>query len=744
MTSAQKKDPHLPPFRPFSYFIKSFFRLCLGTGLFILFLLFIGYYWLNETLPSLKGFDARVRTPCVTIQAFDGTTLATYGDSFEEFLTTEDLPPYVPNTFLSVEDRRFYEHSGVDLIGILRAAVRNLYARKVVQGGSTLTQQLAKNMLMASGYFPVSDRSLMRKLQELVLSLKLEAYFSKSEILTLYLNRVYFGAGTYGIDAASRRYFRKSGKELTLFEAAILAGLLRAPSRYSPLANPQRACERAHHVLTAMENVGFIGPEWRKDWEIWKASFFAWVKDTEKGSRYFTDWVFESLPALLGPIDQDLTVVTTLRSDFQHQVEDTLRQFHAENSQEYKFSQAASVVMTASGAILAMVGGLDYGKSQFNRVTSAKRQPGSSFKTFVYLSGLEDGIELDDLFDDSAFEQGTWKPGNYKWKSLGEISYLESFVYSVNSVCIRVAKQVGVRHVMRTARRLGITSPLEPNLTLALGSSSLTLLELVRAYAPFFNYGYSCRPYGIYEVRNKVGDILYQRTDDNAVPVVQEEPLEKMKIMLRTVIARGTGRAANVDPRIGGKTGSNGNRDAWFVGGLEPQPLEPEEDETSLYTQVLQNGIVLGVWIGNDSLDQGMAPHSTGGRIPTRMAAKIFKILLTKPAPQERPQDEDDEGEKDQTPNSSPSGKASSVGQYLQSKEGLQREMAELDGNSDSDEDASSVDEDKEKSLADKASEEEEALWELFNQPALDIPSVVVEKEIRRSDNESPEITEYH
>ena len=713
----------LSPFQPFRYFLKSFFRLCLGSGLLIMFLLLIGYYWLNTTLPSLTSFASRVRTPCVTVQAFDGTTLATYGDSFEEFLAIEDLPPYVPNAFLAIEDRRFYEHGGVDIWGIFRAIVRNLYAHRVVQGGSTLTQQLAKNMLMTSGYFPVSDRSLMRKLQELVLSLKLETYFSKPEILTLYVNRVYFGAGTYGIDAASRRYFQKPSKDLTLFEAAVLAGLLRAPSRYSPLANPQKACDRAHHVLTAMESVGFIGSEWRQEWESWKTSFFARVKDHEKGSRYFTDWVYENLPSILGPIDQDLVVVTTLRSDFQHQVEDVLHQFHKDHSEEYKFSQASSVVMTANGAILAMVGGLDYGKSQFNRATSAHRQPGSAFKPFVYLAGIESGLGLDDLFDDSPYEQGTWKPRNYKWKSLGEIPLLDAFAYSVNSVCIRVAKQIGIRRVIKTARRLGITSPLEPNLTLSLGASSVTLLELARAYAAFFNFGYLCWPHGILEIRNKEGDILYQWLEDSGTPAIQEDHLEKMRILLRTVIARGTGRAANVDPRIVGKTGSNGSRDAWFIGGMEPQPLEQDEDETSLYSQALRNGFLVSVWIGNDSADQGMAPHSTGGRIPTRIAAKLIQLVLTKPTSSGTipPREKTTEGLSTLASNEP---KAETMSQYLDLLQ-FDKDLPQHSPNNEPEP------KEEDTSLTEKAAQEEDSLQEMFGQPAVDIVVDTGEQAVR-------------
>lgn len=612
-----------------SHFFKTFLKLCITFLFFLIIAGGLSFVWLNQTLPPIKNFNSHVRTPSVTIQAFDGTVIATYGDLFEEFITVNDLPPYVTNAFLAVEDKRFYNHNGVDIVGLIRAAIKNYHAHRIVQGGSTLTQQLAKNMLMSSGFYEVTDRSIKRKFQEFILAIKLEAYFSKSEILTLYLNRVYFGAGTYGIDAASRRYFHKSAKDLTLFEAAILAGVLRAPSRYSPIANPKRSVERAKLVLKSMELNNFISEKWQDYIGEWSQSFFQMIIEREKGSRYFADWVFENISSIIGPVDQDLTVVTTLHLDMQHQTEKICKKFFDDFGKEYKFSQVASMIMTPSGAILAMVGGLDYGKSQFNRAISALRQPGSSFKTFVYLTALDEGIDENEMFDDSLYEQGTWKPSNYKWKERGEVSLFDAYVYSVNSVCIRVAKRVGIRNVIKTAQRLGITSPLNEDLTLSLGSPDLAFIELMRAYAPFFNYGYACWPYGIYEIRNKNGDIIYQHSEGSCVKVIRDQSLDVMKKMMRAVIARGTGRAANVDPYILGKTGSNSHRDAWFFGGREPL-LEEENvwDELSPRTIINREGIVLGVWIGNDASDKKMVPMSTGGRIPTRIAGSLFKEFL--------------------------------------------------------------------------------------------------------------------
>jgi penicillin-binding protein 1A len=663
-------------FRPILYFFKSFFALSVGAGTVLVASGGLLFWGLNLSLPPIKNFNAKVRTPSVTIQAIDGTVIANYGDLYDEFLNVSDLPPHVVNALLAVEDKRFYAHNGIDIVGLGRAIIQNLKANRVVQGGSTLTQQLAKNMLMSNGFYSVNDRSIRRKLQELILAIKLESRFSKNEILTIYLNRVYFGAATYGIDAASRRYFNKSGKELTLFEAAILAGLLRAPSRFSPTANPKRSVARAKLVLASMESSGFIDASWRGEIDEWEKSFVNVVPSTEKGSKYFADWVFESIPSIIGPIDQDLTVVTTLHPDMQHQAEEVCAKYYKDFAGEYKFSQVALIAMTPQGAVLAMVGGLDYGKSQFNRATSAHRQPGSAFKTFVYLAALEAGIDKDEKFEDSAFEQGTWKPGNYKWREQGEISMTEAYVHSVNSVCVRVAKKVGIRNVIKTARRLGITSPLNADLTLALGSSDLTFIELVRAYAPFFNNGYICWAHGISEIRDKNGEILYQRSKEMDVCVIDEQSLESMRSMMRAVVARGTGRAANVDPHVMGKTGSNSNRDAWFLGGIEASEegqsengsggdgrqggndggargndigsggnygrnIRNESDdgeigEMSSQAIAKKKGIVLGVWVGNDSLGK-MATISVGGRIPTRIAGSLLTTYLKSKNPEQTP-----------------------------------------------------------------------------------------------------------
>lgn len=620
--------------RKFSFirqFFRSFFTLiCIAICSSCMIIICV-FLWINSTLPSVDDFNTKVRTPSVVIQASDGTVIATYGDLYDDFVPVSELPPYVANAFLVVEDKRFYAHNGIDVIGLIRAAFINYRAHKVVQGGSTLTQQLAKNILTSNGLFSVHDRSIKRKLIEFILAIKLETYFSKEQILTLYLNRIYFGAGTYGIDAAARRYFQKSAKNLTLFEAAVLAGVLRAPSKYSPTASPKRAISRAKLVLERMEANQLLTSKWRDFLDEWEKDFLSKTSLNENGCRYFSDWIYEIIPSIIGPLDQDITVVTTLNMEMQRLSEKKCNEFYKDFGKEYRFSQAALISMTANGAILSMVGGMNYGLSQFNRATSAMRQPGSAFKTFVYLAALEEGIEPDIMIDDSPYEQGSWKPGNYKWKTLGEVSLFEGYVYSVNSVCIRLAKMVGIQKVAKVARRLGIKSHLNLDLTLALGSPDVTLLEMVTAYAPFANYGYAVWPYGIYEIRNKQEKILYQHSDEGNVKVIEDTTLSTIKKMMRAVVSRGTGRAANVDNKIFGKTGTSGHTDAMVVLCRDPVPDSEIIDEGSMRYIIDHDGLVLGVWIGNDSVEDKMAPSSTGGRIPTRIAGSLLKEFLKEP-----------------------------------------------------------------------------------------------------------------
>lgn len=565
--------------------------------------------WFIQDLPNLNNLQTKVRNPSVTIQTQDGTTIGTFGDLFEDMVRIEELPPYVPQALMAVEDRRFHYHFGIDVIGLFRAAYENYRANRVVQGGSTLTQQLAKNFLISEGTFGVNDRSFKRKIQEVLLAIWLEWRFTKDQILTMYLNRVYFGAGTYGIDAAAQRYFHKSARSLTVFEAAVIAGLLKAPSRYSPASNPKKAATRAKLVLELMEGAGFIknAKEYIKD----NLTILEQSKE-ESGYKYFCDWVYETIPNFIGAFDRDLVVVVTLDPEMQRHAENVCAEHMEKMGKDLKVSEYSFLAITPNGGIKAMVGGQNYRKSQFNRVTQALRQPGSSFKMFIYLAAMESGLSPVDEINDTPVVIGNWHPSNYKWKSRGQITIREAFARSVNSVAVRLTQMLTPQKVIQAARKLGISSELQDNISIALGSLEVTLLDLTSAFATYANDGCAVWTYGILEIRDKEGHILYQRSEQNTPMIIKPDVLTKMRELMRAVITEGSGRAVNIGSTVHGKTGSNGDRDAWFIG---YRSLAESENG-------YQN-IVTGCWVGNDN-NKPMAKHSTGSKMPTRVTAAFL------------------------------------------------------------------------------------------------------------------------
>ncbi len=437
--------------------------------------------WYAYDLPEVDGVAAAARQPSVTLLSADGTLLASYGEVHGARVDVAELPPHLSLAVLAVEDRRFYQHGGVDLRGLLRASLANLRAGRIVQGGSTITQQLAKNL------FLTSERTLKRKIQELLLALWLERKFTKDQILSLYLNRVYLGAGTYGVDAAARRYFDKPAAEVNLYEAALLAGLLKAPSRYNPARSEDRAARRTAQVLAAMTDAGFITAD-----EAGRARSGTTRGRAAAGAqaRYFTDWVLAQVSAYIGPADRDLTVITTLNPRTQRIAEQELAALLDGVGAERRVGQGALVMMDPGGAVRAMVGGRSYDASQFNRATQALRQPGSAFKPFVYLAGLEDGLRPGHKLDDAKVTVEGWSPRNYGGKYFGRVTLREAFARSLNSVAVRISERAGRDRVVAAARRLGITSELAAHPSIALGASEVTLLELTGAYATFANRGH--------------------------------------------------------------------------------------------------------------------------------------------------------------------------------------------------------------------------------------------------------------
>jgi penicillin-binding protein 1A len=607
-TPGQKKPPSKNKKRGFSIkkaILKSLFVL----GLWGIILAGLGILWFSYDLPDIHQLQSTARKPGVTIQAIDGMVIGTYGDLYEDMVRVSDLPPHVPQAFIAIEDRRFYSHFGLDLIGLMRALYTNYKADRVVQGGSTLTQQLAKNFLFSQGMYDVNDRSLRRKIQEALLSIWLEWTFTKEQILTIYLNRVYFGAGTYGIDAAARKYFNKSARNLTVFESAVIAGLMKAPSRYSPARYPERAKKRAQVVLDQMVEAGYIKSaepylqEQNKD---------NGAISKENGAKFFADWVYDSIPNYVGAYDTDLVVITTLDLGLQKLAEEAALGTLEKMGKELGTTEIALVSMTPQGAVKAMVGGKDYNASQFNRATQAYRQPGSAFKPFVYLAGLESGMSPYTTFSDAPISVGNWSPKNFRtwkarWKEGEEVSMIDALTHSVNTVTVRIAMQVGGPKIAAVARRLGITSHMMTDLSIALGTTEVTLLELVAAYATFANKGMSVWPYGIIEIRDKSGNILYQRQDVPETQVISDKHVHEMNKMLASVVERGTGRGAAIGSPIAGKTGSNGDRDAWFIG--------------------YNKDLVTGVRTGNDN-NKPMKKQSTGGRLPAKAFAAFMKPVM--------------------------------------------------------------------------------------------------------------------
>jgi penicillin-binding protein 1A len=572
--------------------------------------------YFSNSLPNLQHLKTEIRNPAVTIQTYDGKIIGSYGDLYEDVVSISDLPKHVTAAFMSVEDKRFFQHFGIDFIGFVRAAYRNYVSGKVVQGGSTITQQLAKNILIGEGVVTHYDRSISRKIKELLLAIWLEYKFTKADILMMYLNRVYFGAGTYGIDAASRKYFGKSAKFLSIFESAILAGLLKAPSKYSPSNHPNYAYERAMIVLRAMEEQGFIKSSEKIEKQQAKAAF-EYDNKSKKGYMYFCDYVYEQAKKILGDIEDDIVIVTTFNEDIQKAADEAIEFYLRTERENYKFDQAAFICMNRDGAILAIIGGASYSMTQFNRATQAVRMPGSAFKIFVYGAALEYGYQLHDMISDTPVSVSGWSPSNFKWKSRGQISVLTGFTHSVNSVSVRLAQAIGLPRIASFAKKFGIYDVSTHDLSVALGTTPVTLKDLTAAYASFID-GMPIWPYCITEIRTKGGKILFQRQKEKVNPILDRELLHNCRLLLHSVVQNGTGRAANVNGEIFGKTGTHEDSDAWFLGYYDPKK-NPDA------------GFAFGVWIGTDVNHIRMAPNSTGGRIPTRIIARFITNFLNPP-----------------------------------------------------------------------------------------------------------------
>jgi penicillin-binding protein 1A len=549
-------------------------------------------HWVSE-LPDIAGLMAAAPTQDVTLLDDKGRTIGRRGLTQGAFVKAEALPPYVTNAFIAIEDRRFRYHIGIDPIGTARALFVNVISGGFVQGGSTITQQLAKNLFLKP------ERTMKRKVQEALLALWLESKYSKDEILTLYLNRVYFGSGVYGIEAASERFFDKPATKLTLAESAILAGSVKAPSRYNPAADPDAAFTRSHVVLQAMADDGLIDEAARKQAAATRVKIER--GEATPGSGYFIDYALSQLAGFVGQTQDRLIVDTTLDLDLQADAEREVVGGLAKDGAKLDASQGALVSMTLDGGVRAMVGGRSYAQSPYNRATEAMRQPGSSFKAFVFLTALERGHKPTDEFNDGPVTIGNWHPGNFEGEVEGTVTLARALAISSNSVAVQLTREVGPAAVARTAHRLGITTLLHAVPALALGTSEVTPLEMTAGYTAFANGGEGVIPFSIIRIRTASGKVLYQRKGSGVGRVMSVADAATMTHMFEGTIAGGTGTAARLDDRqAAGKTGTSQDyRDAWFIG----------------YTA----DYVCAVWIGND--DNSPMNKATGGGLP----ARIFK-----------------------------------------------------------------------------------------------------------------------
>jgi penicillin-binding protein 1A len=550
-------------------------------------------------LPPIDQLAVPKRPPNIAILADDGSLIANRGDTGGAAVHLGELPPYLPKAFVAIEDRRFYSHFGIDPIGIARAVVRDVTGRGGMEGGSTLTQQLAKNL------FLTQERTLSRKIQEAILALWLERKYSKDQILELYLNRVYFGSGAFGVEAAAQKYFGKSAKQVTLSEAAVLAGLMKSPSRLAPNHNLIAANERAAQVITAMAEQGYITEAMAK---VALSAPAQVVHEKGSGSiNYAADYVMDMLDDTVGAIDEDIVVTTTLDPKMQANAERALTEELNAKGEKYGVSQGALVALDPDGAVKALVGGRNYADSQFNRAVAAKRQPGSAFKPFVYLSALEKGLTPDTVREDGPISVKGWNPENYSREYFGPVTLTKALSLSLNTVAVRLCLEVGPKTVVRTAHRLGIASELQPNASIALGTSEVSPLELVAAYAAFANGGIGVQPHVIARVRTANGKLVYTRRNASFGRVIDPQYVAMMNDMMQETLLTGTARKAELPGwQAAGKTGTSQEwRDAWFVG----------------YTSYL----VAGVWLGND--DNSPTKKVSGGNLPVDVWSRFMKAV---------------------------------------------------------------------------------------------------------------------
>ncbi len=571
-------------------------RYCLyaGMGGLVALMIAVGFAW--ASLPDITELRTRESLgQVIRVRANNGAIIAALGPIYGEWIAYKDIPPVMVDAMVAVEDRRFRSHPGVDPIGLARAAYVRAQKGRWVQGGSTITQQLARNI------FLTNTRTFGRKFREMILALAMEGKYSKDEILELYLNRVYFGGGAYGIDAASRRFFDHPAKQLNLPESAIIAGLVKAPSNYSPTADAKAALGRARVVLGIMADAGKISPAAAAAARPDQVKLAAGPQ--QNSVRYFTDWVLPQLDTMIDETSAAIDVWTTLDSNMQRAADAAIV------TNTPRGVQGALVALDRDGAVRAMVGGTDYVTSIYNRSTQAVRQPGSAFKLFVYLAALEAGMNAETLITDEPIDIGGWKPRNSSGRFSGEINLRTAFTYSINSVAAKIGAEVGTSAIAGMARRFGITTPVNTHPSMVLGTSDVRLIDMTRAYAGVAAKGVAITPYGITKVTTDKGDLLYKHPTQDLVQQVDPWVAAAMTDLLQTAVATGTGRAAQIGRPVAGKTGTtSSNKDGWFLG--------------------FSSGLTTGVWMGRD--DAKTVRDLQGGTAPARAFAAFMRVATAK------------------------------------------------------------------------------------------------------------------
>ena len=545
-------------------------------------------------IDSFEDLKASPNGQMIRVRAADGTVIQSLGPSFGRWLSIDQLPSEMKDAMVAVEDRRYYIHPGVDPIGI----TRSLYVRAIdgrwTQGGSTITQQLARNIYLNN------NKEFGRKIREVILALAMETKFSKDQILELYLNKVYFGGGAYGVDAASRKFFDHGAENLSLAEAAIIAGLVKAPSNYSPTADAQAAIDRATVVVGVMQDAGMISAA--EAAKVKPADVKMAKQQPQDSVRYFTDWVLPQLDGLIDETEKPIDVWTTLDLKMQRAATTAI------TANAPRGAQGALVSIDRDGAVKAMVGGTDYVTSNYNRAVTAVRQPGSAWKLFVYLAALEAGFRPEDMVEDKPVEIEGWQPKNSSGNYDGEISLRTAFAYSKNTVAAQLGQEVGASSIANMARRFGITTPINTQPSMVLGTSETRVIDMTQAFASVASNGRSITPYGISKVTTIDGEILYTAKPARSVQLVEDWVAGAMTDLMQTAVATGTGRAANIGRPVAGKTGTtSSNKDGWFLG--------------------FSSGLTTGVWMGRD--DARSIGGLEGGRAPAQAWAAYMRVAVS-------------------------------------------------------------------------------------------------------------------